>query len=74
MFLRGEGDGDLFGDGEAEAFEAEEFLGAVGEDAEFGESEVAEDLCADAEVSAVHDSASSSRGDSSPTGAGAPPE
>ncbi len=45
----------MFGDGEAEAFEAVEFFGVVGEDAEFGKAEVAEDLGADAEVAAVHE-------------------
>jgi len=55
LVLRGDVDGDLFVDAESEAFEAEEFFGAVGHDAEFCEAEVAEDLGADAEVSAIHD-------------------
>ena len=47
------GDGDLVGDGEAEAFQAEEFFGAVGEEPKFAQAQVAEDLGTDAEIAPV---------------------
>jgi hypothetical protein len=55
-------DRELVGDEEAEAFEAVEFFRVVGEDAELGEAEVAEDLGADAEVAAVHQGVMSDEG------------
>lgn len=47
-------DGDLLGDFEAVTFEADEFAGIVGEEANFFEAEIDEDLGADAVFAQVH--------------------
>ena len=44
----GDVEGDLVGDGDAVAFEGDDFFGMVGEDADVAKAEVDEDLGADA--------------------------
>lgn len=47
-------DGDLLGDFEAVAFEADDFFGVVGEEADFVEAKIDEDLGAEAVFAEVH--------------------
>lgn len=51
--IGGEGDGELLGDFEAVAFEADDFFGVVGHQADFPDAEVGEDLGSHAVVAEV---------------------
>ena len=53
MNIGGEGEGKLFGDFQAVAFEADDFLGVVGEELDAADAEVVEDLGAHAVVAEV---------------------
>ena len=59
VFAGFDADGDFFYDREAVAFDAVNFFGVVGHDADFSQAEIAEDLAADAVVAFVDGEAES---------------